>query len=325
MTAARSFAEVVVAAGDVRGAQTFHYEIPAKLEGRVRPGQLVLVPFGTRQSHAVVMRVGDASPVEATRPIFDIVWDAEMLDAVHRELVEWTARRYAAPILTALNLAAPPGLARHLRSTYVPAVDGGEPQVALAPAESRTLELIRQRREASEAEIRRLAGKTAARAGVRRLVAMGLVNRRISLHLPQPAGERLVSAAAIDDTGSVDARLARAPKQRDLWRVLEAADGPIPVAQALRAAGVGQPILRALVMRGLACVERRASTPYLVDVVGPERRPAENLTRQPGVRFNPCSKAATRARGSFRVTRLIAGPSTRGRSRVRWAPGGKRL
>ncbi|MCY4111600.1 MAG: hypothetical protein OXF96_06630, partial [Chloroflexi bacterium] len=170
MTAARSFAEVIVAAGDVRGAQTFHYEIPAKLEGRVRPGQLVLVPFGTRQSHAVVMRVGDVSPVEATRPIFDIIWDAEVLDAVHRELVEWTARRYAAPILTAFNLAAPPGLARHLRSTYVPADEGGEPQVALAPAESRTLELIRQRGEASEAEIRRLVGKTAARAGVRRLV-----------------------------------------------------------------------------------------------------------------------------------------------------------
>lgn len=273
MTAARSFAEVVVAAGDVRGAQTFHYEIPAKLEGQVRPGQLVLVPFGTRQSHAVVMGVGDASPVEATRPIFDIIWDAEVLDVVHRELMEWTARRYAAPILTALNLAAPPGLARHLRSTYVPAGDGGQPQATLAPAETRTLELIRQRGEASEAEIRRVAGKTAARAGVRRLVALGLVDRRISLHLPQPAGERMVSAATVEDPGSIDSVLARAPKQRELWRVIEAADAPVPVPQALRAAGVGQPILRALVMRGLARVERRANTPYLVDVTGPGATP----------------------------------------------------
>ena len=277
MTDARSFAEVVVAAGDVRGAQTFHYEIPAKLEGRVRAGQLVLVPFGTRQSHAIVMDVRDASPVESTRPIFDVIWDAEVLDAVHRELVEWTARRYAAPILTAVNLAAPPGLARHLRSTYVPADDGGQPQVSLAPAESRTLELIRQRGEASEAEIRRRAGKTAARAGVRRLVAMGLVNRRISLHLPQPAGERMASAAAVDDAGAVDARLARAPRQRELWRVLKAADAPIPVAQALRTAGVSQPILRALVTRGLARVERRANTPYVVDVTALGAPPGETL------------------------------------------------
>jgi len=271
VTGARGFAEVVVGAGDVRGAQTFHYEIPASLEGRVRPGQLVLVPFGTRQSHAVVLRVSDASPVEATRPIFDIIWDTEVLDATHRELVEWTARRYAAPILDVVNLAMPPGLARHLRSTYAVASNGSQPQVELAPAESRTLELIRQRGEASEAEIRRTAGKTAARAGVRRLVALGLVDRRISLHLPQPAGERLVSAASGDDPGSVDARLARAPKQRALWQVLADADEPLPVPQALRTAGVGQPILRALVARGLARVERRPTTPFLVDGVSPEK------------------------------------------------------
>jgi len=271
VTGAGGFAEVVVGAGDVRGAQTFHYEIPASLEGRVRPGQLVLVPFGTRQSHAVVLRVSDASPVEATRPIFDIIWDTEVLDATHRELAEWTARRYAAPILDVVNLAMPPGLARHLRSTYAVASNGSQPQVELAPAESRTLELIRQRGEASEAEIRRTAGKTAARAGVRRLVALGLVDRRISVHLPQPAGERLVSAASVDDPGSVDARLARAPKQRALWQVLAAANEPLPVPQVLRSAGVGQPILRALVARGLARVERRPTTPFLVDGVSPEK------------------------------------------------------
>ena len=274
MTGAGQFAEVVVGAGDVRGAQTFHYSIPANLEGEVRPGQLVLVPFGTRQSHAIVMGVRDASPVEATRPIFDIIWDAEVLDAAHRELVEWTARRYAAPILTAVNLAAPPGLARHLRSTYVPADDAGQPQVALAPSESRTLELVRQRGEVSEAAIRRIAGKTAARAGVRRLVALGLVNRRISLHLPQPVGERMVSAAAVEDLGAIDERLARAPKQRALWRVLAAADAPLPVPQALRTAGVGPSILRVLVARGLARIERRANTPYLIDAAGRGESPS---------------------------------------------------
>ena len=274
MTGAGKFAEVVVGAGDVRGAQTFHYEIPAQLEGHVRPGQLVLVPFGTRQSHAVVMRVSDASPVEATRPIFDIIWDTEVLDAAHRELAEWTARRYAAPILDTVNLAMPPGLARHLRSTYAVASDESQPQVELAPAETRTLELIRQRGEVSEAEIRRTAGKTAARAGVRRLVALRLVNRRISLHLPQTAGERLVSAAAVEDPGAVDVRLARAPKQLALWRVLAAAEEPLPVPRALHVADVGQSILRALVARGLARVERRPTTPYLVDDVSREELPA---------------------------------------------------
>ena len=249
-------------------------------------GQLVLVPFGTRQSHAVVMRVSDASPVEANRPIFDIIWDTEVLDAAHRELAEWTARRYAAPILDTVNLALPPGLARHLRSTYVVASDDPQPHVEFAPAESRTLELIRQRGEASEAEIRRVAGKTAARAGVRRLVARGLVNRRISLHLPQTAGERLVSAAAVEDPGAVDARLARAPKQLALWRVLAAEEEPLPVPRALRLADVGQSILRALVARGLARVERHPATPYLVDGLRREKLPAGDC-RLGGLGGNP--------------------------------------
>ena len=274
MTTAPAFAEVVVGAGDVRGAQTFHYEIPTALRGRVRPGRLVLVPFGTRQSHAIVMRVGDTSPVEATRPILDIIWDAELIDAVHRELVGWTARHYAAPVLDTVNLAAPPGLARHLRSTYAMAQVHAEPQMKLSRAETRALELIRERGEAPEAEIRRVAGKTAARAGVRRLVAMGLVTRRIALHLPQPAGERMVSATAANDPASVDAMLTRAPKQQALWQVLEAEDQAIPVSRALYAADVGPSILRALVARGLARIERRPTMPYLADASRQPNAPA---------------------------------------------------
>ena len=154
MTSGPGFAEVVVGAGNVRGAQTFHYEIPPDLKGHVHPGQLVLVPFGMRQSHGVVMDVAETAPVEDTRPIFDLIRGSELIDVRHLELARLTAEHYAAPILDAVELVAPPGLARRLQSRYTPTGSEIAPSVKLSRAEARTLDLVQDLGEASEAEIR---------------------------------------------------------------------------------------------------------------------------------------------------------------------------
>jgi primosomal protein N' (replication factor Y) len=265
VTIGPGFAEVVVGAGNVRGAQTFHYEIPADLKGQVHPGQLVLVPFGTSQSYGVVMDVAETAPVEDTRPIFDIIGGAELIDVRHLELARLTAEHYAAPILAAVELVAPPGLARRLQSSYTPTGTRVDPSVKLSRAEARTLDLVQDLGEASEVEIRRIAGKTAARSGVRRLVAVGLLNRRISLHLPQPASERAVTVVGPTRPGEIEAVLARAPKQRALWEILRAADGSMPVSDALAAADAAGSALKGLVSRGLARVSLTPRTSFLVN------------------------------------------------------------
>lgn len=263
MSDAPSFAEVVVGADDVRGVQTFHYKIPASLRDQVRLGQLVLVPFGTRQSHAIVMALADASPVEVTRPIIDVIPGLDRVGDRHVELARWTAEHYASPVLDAIGLVLPPRLSQYLRSTYVPTANDVDVHADLAPSELRALAMIRDRGEMSDTEIRQLAGKTFARVGIRKLEAAGLVNRRIFVKLPRLPGVRVASALGPPGQDSADVVLARAPKQRALWHVLNSACQPIVVSEALLAADARASHLNGLVSRGMARVQNRNARPYL--------------------------------------------------------------
>ena len=110
------YAEVIVAAGDVRGDQTFHYRVPDDLRGRLRPGQLVMAPFGPRQLPGVVTALADASPVEETRELLQLVWDPPLIAPRQLALARWVAARYGAPLRAVLDLVAPPRLARHLHA-----------------------------------------------------------------------------------------------------------------------------------------------------------------------------------------------------------------
>ena len=258
------YAEVIVAAGDVRGDQTFHYRVPDDLRGRLRPGQLVMAPFGPRQLPGVVTALADASPVEETRELLQLVWDPPLIAPRQLALARWVAARYGAPLRAVLDLVAPPRLARHLHAVYTAA--GSEtPAPDLSRGERRLMELLRNSAGLSEAAIRDQLGKTAATRGVMRLVRQGEVDRRVSLRLPEPPAERLAVALPPPDGEPVDELLQRAPRQRVLWERLRRADGPLPVAQALREASASGPSLQGLVKRGLARIERRWSAPYLLD------------------------------------------------------------
>ena len=225
--AAPAYAEVIVAAGDVRGDQTFHYRVPERLLGRLHPGQLVMAPFGSRQLPGVVTALAVTSPVEETRELLQLVWEPRLIGPRQLALARWVAARYGAPLRSVLDLVAPPRLAHHLHAAYT-AADTDGPAEDLPRADRRVLELVRERGGLSEAELRGQLGKTAATRGVARLVRQGLVNRHLSLRFPEPPAERLAVAVA-PTNGELPAELLRrAPKQRALWEHLRRAGGPLP-------------------------------------------------------------------------------------------------
>ena len=247
----------------MRGDQTFHYRVPERLLGRLHPGQLVMAPFGSRQLPGVVTALAVTSPVEETRELLQLVWEPRLIGPRQLALARWVAARYGAPLRSVLDLVAPPRLAHHLHAAYT-AADADGPAEDLPRAERRVLELLRERGGLSEVELRGQLGKTAATRGVARLVRQGLVNRHLSLLFPEPPAERLAVAVA-PTNGELPAELLRrAPKQRALWEHLRRAGGPLPVAQALREVSASRPSLQGLVDRGLARIENRWSTPYVI-------------------------------------------------------------
>ena len=261
--AAPAYAEVIVAAGDVRGDQTFHYRVPDDLRDRLRPGQLVMAPFGARQLAGVVTALAATSPVEETRELLQLVWEPRLIGARQLALARWVAARYGASPRSVLDLVAPPRLAHHLHAVYT-AANASEPATDIQRGERRVLELLRERGGLSEADLRSQLGKTAATRGVTRLVRQGLVERHVSLRLPEAPTERLAVALPPPNGEPPAELLRRAPRQRALWEHLRRADAPLPVAQALREVSASRPSLEGLVNRGMARIESRWSAPYVV-------------------------------------------------------------
>lgn len=89
--------------------QAFHYHLPPELEGLVRPGQLVWVPFGPRTIQGIVSRLSDTSPV-TTKPLIALARDEVVLDEQQLRLAAWMSHYYVAPIAEAVKLMLPPGL-----------------------------------------------------------------------------------------------------------------------------------------------------------------------------------------------------------------------
>ncbi|MBN1283994.1 MAG: primosomal protein N' [Anaerolineae bacterium] len=103
------YAEVVVNA-PVDG--TFHYHIPDKLAGRIRPGHLVEVPFGKTRQQAVVLRLDPNSPVLQTKPIHKLLDAEPVVQPVHIALAEWMSQATLSSLADCLRLFLPPGLSK---------------------------------------------------------------------------------------------------------------------------------------------------------------------------------------------------------------------
>ena len=161
-----AYAEVIVAAGDVRGDQTFHYSVPDSLRGKLRPGQLVMAPFGARQLPGIVTALAKRSPVEGTRDLLQVVWEPPLIGSRQLALARWVAARYGAPLRSSLDLVGPPRLVNHLHAEFT-AVEPNEPGRDLTRSEQRVLDLLREHGALSQAALHSKLGKTAATRGVR--------------------------------------------------------------------------------------------------------------------------------------------------------------
>jgi primosomal protein N' (replication factor Y) len=123
--------------------QTFHYHIPPALEGRLQPGHLVQVPFGTAVQHGIVMALRDETPVEYSKPITARLDPQPVVTPVQIELAKWISERYLAPIGLCLWLMLPPGIigGRDIRVTLLKE-DAESPDIV----EQRILSLLARRK-----------------------------------------------------------------------------------------------------------------------------------------------------------------------------------
>ena len=97
----------------VRGE--FTYSIPEALEGQLRPGQRIRVPFGRSSTLGFYLAPAPPPPAEVVarlRPIERILDVEPALSADIVELLRFAARHYRYPLGEALKSALPPGLTK---------------------------------------------------------------------------------------------------------------------------------------------------------------------------------------------------------------------
>lgn len=235
--------------------QTFHYHIPPELEGRILPGHLVQVGFGTAVQHGVVLALHDESPVQQTKPITALLDPHLVVTELQIKLARWMSNRYLTPIgLCFFGLMLPPGLTngRDIRVTLL-----DENASSTEMVEQQVINLLRARKgtmTGRRLEVAKpLQGKH-WRAAVEALAKAGSVDIERIL-MPPRVRPRTVQTAALaihpNQIPVIIPTLGRESRRADLLEVVAGLPMESPtVKQVLAAAGATRDPLNKLAEAG---------------------------------------------------------------------------
>ena len=102
------YADVIVLSYQPPEIDFYTYEIPQSLEENLKVGQLVQVPFGTRNPLGLVVKIKNQKPEGIrTRPILSIYFPTPLLLPYQIELIKWMAFYYHAPVVNCLETMLP--------------------------------------------------------------------------------------------------------------------------------------------------------------------------------------------------------------------------
>jgi primosomal protein N' (replication factor Y) len=264
--------------------QSFHYSLPPDLRGRVLPGQLVWVPFGPRELPGVVLALSASSPVEATRPILNVVDPQPVLTPYQVELMRWMSQYYQTPLHRVAWSMFPPGVSWEPETILYPeeaaiacpaknagwSTDGDTSAVAavkLTEEEHAVIEFLRQQGPKPIAEVERRLEQLKVRR-VRplldRMVRKGWLGKEFHVRGPQvkPKTEAVVQLLAPPREEDW-AALSRAPQQRAALRYLlqraerEGFPFSITLPELCQQTGAARSAVGSLVARGLLVLSQR--------------------------------------------------------------------
>lgn len=301
--------------------QTYTY----RTRGAALPlGSQVAVPFGPRVVTGFVVGHPESAP-DGVKDVLEVLDADPLLEPDVLALCRWAASYYLAAVGEVLKTALPQGQRASTRRSvrlspegerlatllHAPALAGGLPLLALDPEDRALLARLETRGGLGLRALQR--DRHVGRARLDRLVREGLLEVGDELTERQ-AGPRVRFAVGVGRADAVPKDLARARAQQSLWRRLMAL-GPVGVGvEALTPPE--RTALRALVGRGLARIEARASvldegeapkTSVLPVLNRPQQEAFEALTTALGEGFAPFLLQGITGSGKTEVyLRLIA-------------------
>jgi primosomal protein N' (replication factor Y) (superfamily II helicase) len=244
----------------IAGHDLLSYAVPASLVGRIHPGMRVLVPLGTRQVTGIVVEFSDRPNGIRLRDVLDALDEVPLLSPELLKLCRFTARYYMTSLGEVLATAVLAGLRaqthRWVRRTA--AQDHAGAAQGVTKTEREILRLLGSGRRVRTATLARAVRASGAYEALRSLAARGIIE--VEESAPRAAARvryESVFRLGREPTASERSQIERRAKMQ--WRLLERVTDA--GARGLGAKELREPssgaAVRALVARGLVCIEQR--------------------------------------------------------------------
>ena len=272
------FADVALATS-VR--DLFTYSVPQTLTASVTPGVRVHVPVGTRFAIGVVVRVHEAAPGFATKPIRSVLDVEPVLSSELLTLTEWVSRATFASWGETIQAALPVGL-NFVSEKRLQAVTDATVSLALADIHLEVAEAGSMLLDEAE---RRWSPKA-----IQALLKSGALEVFEQPKLQIGAEQEWVVDWCADGRPVLQTLLDAPPKKPSAWMALAAAlpelDLPMPMARLLSESGGKEHQIRRLIDLGILESKRADIETRAIDLtLHPERMHALNEEQQ--VAFEP--------------------------------------
>ncbi|WP_236691010.1 replication restart helicase PriA [Levilinea saccharolytica] len=185
----------------------YDYHLSAELEGLVRVGCLVVVPFGRRMVQAVVLSLLEKPSVAETKPVSHLVDPLPAVTAAQMALAQRMAYQYLTPLSVCIQWILPAGLSQNADTAYRlnphPPVDDHP----LSPLQERLVRhLVLHEGEQRGRQLESSFSRTGWRTAIAALVKRGRVLAQPVLPPPQarPKQARFAELAVEDEALPAD-------------------------------------------------------------------------------------------------------------------------
>jgi primosomal protein N' (replication factor Y) len=252
-----TFVEVAVNVPQVSG--TFHYHLPAELEGVVKPGHLVEVPFGHQQVQGVVFRFVEQPEVPETRPVLSLLDEQVVLTPAQIRLAGDLSESTLSPLAACIDLMIPPGLAQQADTLYQKSTPIFPISHPLTNLQNRILKLLAERGPLRGRQLDSAFRHADWRASARSLINQGLVSTKTVLPAPSVRAKTTRTARLACPPKQAEEQmpsLARAgssalQRRQAMLRLLLREQGEVDVAWLYAESGGSLADLQSLAKRGL--------------------------------------------------------------------------
>ncbi len=270
-----NYAQIVPLATPIDREMT--YLVPDDLKHQTHVGSRALVPLGPRWTTGIVVGFQDHTDLDNVKAIGILLDSYPVVSPIVLDLCRWMAGYYVCTLSEVLTAALPAGIHTHSgQRIRINTLNGGG-RGPITAFQEKVLDHLQTGGPASLRQLQRRLPGNAVRSAVYGLIRRGMLTTHQIIEDPRvkPRQERMVRLVADARWFELEwpALERRAPRQAECLRRLQACGGAMP-SVALRHAGIGPGVLKALSVRRLVRIYEREvrRDPYAeVEPVPPER------------------------------------------------------